>query len=499
MRIFLEFSPDQNWTHRTRLTYAFRLFCAIHGHSPLLEPAERESADVVIHYPPGLGNGPGKPVLRLSNLYRPRSPLEPAPPPKRFGRDNETTATFYSPPAGHEPDWLGEVFEWVSCADEYSVKDLDPCGRVPFEASYVGRHKLDARVPHAAVAMWFLQKALDAVTGRVAGRTLTSAEFSSHFVIATHDVDYLPVGRANCVMRLGKNAASSWLEGKSRELAFDQIKMAARRCLTRRDPLAQVPNVVEGEKQRGVNSSFYFLTRHLHRRDANYTSELPELRDLAHSLEREGMEVGVHGSYRCLEESDGLPGEYIRLRKLGLNPQGGRQHWLRFTLDRLIPSLERSGALYDTSIGWVERIGYRAGACFAFPPYNFREERPATFLEIPLAAMDLSLRFEFGGEGKADGFAEVAKLLATSRRYGWGGISLLWHPRAFGGGWMSRETGDIYWKLLDHRWEWKDKWLTAIKFVQATHQRYSEVGLLPAVHVWGAAGENARVCDAVLT
>ena len=497
MQIFLEFSPDQNGTQRTRLTYAFRLFCAIYGHSPVVENEERERADVAVCYTSDPGMGPGKPILRLSNLYRPRPLLEPAPPPKRFSKDGEATVLFYSPPNGQQPDWLGEIFEWVSCADEYSIHELDSSGRVPFWASYVGRHNLDSRVPYAAVAMRLLQNALDEVTAGAAGRSLAFLQPTSHFIVTTHDVDYLPVGRTNCIIRLLKNAASSWLEGRSMGLTLDQINMAARRALNGHDPLDQISNLVQGENQRAVNSSFYFLTRHLHRRDANYTSELPGLSELLHSLEKEGNEVGVHGTYNSLDDCDGLPGEYDRLRKLGLRPQGGRQHWLRFTLDRLIPALERSGALYDTSIGWAERIGYRAGACFAFPPYNFQEERPATFLEIPLAAMELSLRFEFDGERKVDGYAEVAKLLAMSRRYGWGGISILWHPRAFGGGWMSREIGDVYWQLLDHRGEWNDTWLSAMEFVRANLQRYREAGLLLQPHDKNVRGQDVRDYHAV--
>ena len=212
MQIFLEFSPDQNGRHRTRLTYAFRLFCAIYGHSPLVEIVERERADVVVCYTSEPGTGSGKPILRLSNLYRPRPLFEPAPPPKRFSKDGEATVLFYSPPNGEQPDWLGEIFQWVSCADEYSIDELDSSGRVPFEASYVGRHNLDARVPYAAVAMRLLQNALDDVTAGAAGRSLTFPQPTSHFIVTTHDVDYLPAGRTNCIIRLLKNAASSWLK-----------------------------------------------------------------------------------------------------------------------------------------------------------------------------------------------------------------------------------------------------------------------------------------------
>lgn len=479
MRICLEFSHNQNETHRRRLSYAFQLFCAVYGHAPLFDPEDYNGVDVVIRYELTTGISTRKNILQLSNLYRPRSPLVPAPSPKQFSKDDESTALFYSPSPGQQPDWLGEIFEWVSCADEYSIQNLDSCGRVPFEACYIGRHKLNARVPYAAVAMRFLERALNTVASRHKRGLSDLARSAGHFIVATHDVDYLPVGRLSSANRLAKNAAVSWLEGKSVGLAVKQVQMALRRTLNGHDPLDQISELVRGERQRGIGSSYYFLTRHLHRRDANYTSALPGFSELLSSLESQGMEVGIHGSYRCLEEGTGLACEYQRLQELGFRPKGGRQHWLRFTLARLIPSLERSGALYDTSIGWIERIGYRAGACFPFPPYYFQEERPAKFIELPMAAMDLSLRFEFGGDYRCDGYAEVSNLLDVSRQFGWGGISILWHPAAFGGAWIAPEIGEIYWRLLDHCQERNDKWLSAAEFLQLFREEYVRVGLLP--------------------
>jgi hypothetical protein len=178
------------------------------------------------------------------------------------------------------------------------------------------------------------------------------------------------------------------------------------------------------------------------------------------------------------------------LRRLGFRPQGGRQHWLRFTLDRFIPALEQANALYDASLGYETRTGFRAGACFAFPPYNFDQERPATFIEMPMAIMDVNLRYE-GGEA-ADWYDETAELLAVSRRYGWGGISLLWHPAAFGGGWLAREAGKLYWRLLDNREEWNDTWLSGADFLKSVCQRYAEVGLLPAGCGSAAAEEQVQ-------
>jgi hypothetical protein len=186
-------------------------------------------------------------------------------------------------------------------------------------------------------------------------------------------------------------------------------------------------------------------------------------------LEGEGSEIGVHGSYTSLDEPDGLAAEFGRFREQGFEPAGTRQHWLRFTLDRLIPEVEKCGALYDSSLGWADRIGFRAGACFAYPPYDFEHERPAGFLEIPLIVMDQALLSMNG----------ASELLAVSRKYGWGGVSFLWHPTAFGGGQLPQEIGRAFWKLLDENCS-DSTWVSAETFVRCVRRHYEAVGLLCA-------------------
>jgi len=459
------------------MSYAFRLFCAIYGHQPVLDAEQAQTADVWIRYAPGSAQGQqARPSLELSTLYQSRPLYEAAPPPKKFEREGESTALFYSPLPGQEPDWLGEIFEWVSSADEYSVRARDSVGRVAFAETYLGRHKLDARIPYAAVAMRFLQRALCRLAPGAVAEPRSPVESAGHFVIPTHDVDYFPGSHLNSVYRVAKNAAiSCWLY-KSAALGMKQAGMALRRAAGGPDPLDQIPALAQDESRRNVSASYYFLLKRYHRRDANYDLSQPGLTDAMAALERQGFEVGVHGSYTSLDEPSELAAQFDSMRARGFRPLGGRQHWLRFTLDRLIPAHERARALYDSSMGWPDRLGFRSGACFAFPPYNFEEERPATFIEIPLVMMDQSLQVGPGEE--SDWYHQVAELLSVSRRYGWGGISLLWHPAAFGGGWLSHAVGDVFWRLMDSRNERQETWLSAIEFVRSVRQRYIEVGLL---------------------
>ena len=241
--------------------------------------------------------------------------------------------------------------------------------------------------------------------------------------------------------------------------------------------LDQLPRLLQRERSAKVGATYFFIAKRYHRRDANYRINNPNVISLMKSIEREGMEVALHGSYCSLDRLDGLAVELRLMRQQHFHARGNRQHWLRFTLERLIPAVEGSGALYDASLGW-DNCGFRAGACFAFPPYNFEFERAAAFLEIPLAVMEIGL--VTSGSPEKTWFDQVARVLSSSRQYGRGGISLLWHPTAFGGAQLPREIEHIFWKLMEHRHTWNDTWVSAWEFVRLESERFIKAGLLPS-------------------
>jgi hypothetical protein len=481
MKIALEFTPAQSPEHQSRLRYAFQLFCAVYGHQPVLGNTNADTPDLRITYSSNRATRQGPKVLRLYNGYRPRPLTSPAPRPRSFSKNGSTTVLFYPPEDSAEADWLAEIFEWTSCADEYSVRARDSVGRIPFEESVFGRYKLDQRKPYAALAMWFLQDAISKLFPAAEEKARAPDTNLTHAIVCSHDVDFIPLGYLSTLGRLVKNSFVGLQE--SPMLAFSIARRTARFALGGINPLHNIEQLASSEQISGVSSSFNFIVRHGHRRDANYRIESRAVIALARRLQLMGMEIDVHGSYTSLDTDDGLAREFEVLQQHGFRPLGSRQHWLRFSLDRLIPAVETAGALFDTSLGWQNRIGFRAGACFPFPPYNFSEERPARFLELPLAVMDQAL-----SPNKEEAFSEAAKLLATSRMYGWGGISLLWHPAAFGGGQLPIGIGYTFYDLVNARSEWQDTWLSAGEFVRKVCNRYVEVGLI--ARSWGASLNN---------
>lgn len=84
---------------------------------------------------------------------------------------------------------------------------------------------------------------------------------------------------------------------------------------------------------------------------------------------------------------------------------------------------------YDSTVGFAEQIGFRAGTCVPYRPWLFPLNRQADLLEIPLVVMDRTL-LGYMGFTREESIHEVRKLLARCRSVG-GVFTILWHNDAF--------------------------------------------------------------------
>jgi hypothetical protein len=480
MNVYFEVPADAGPALRARLTYAFRLFCAIYGHVPIVDPALAAGRHVALRY---LGPGCESTIADARTVwlwrgYQGRDPREPAPPPVKYARYGVCTVLHYAPAHAKTPDWLGEIFEWVSCADEYSVTERDRFGAPRFAATYFGRHDLDERIPYAALAMRALQQEICRVAPRAPEQPRPPEFAEAHLVVPMHDVSYFPLGRLHTARRLVRHAVRSSLRNVNPGLGARQLASAVRTAFAAsHDPLDRISAVAEEEQRRGFRASWCFQARTTHRSDAGYSLDHPGILDTMRWLSSRGMEIALSGSFTSAED-DGLEAEAAAIRAAGFPPAGGRVHRQSGSLAPLFSAIEKAGLAWDGSLGWSDRLGFRAGACFAFPPYNFAEERPFRFLEVPLVAADEACAFPSGCEGQR--FHEAAQMLGLSRRMGWGGVSLLWRPAAFGSGWLAPQVGETFWRLAGERERWHDVWMRGSRFLEFAQSRYVEAGLLGA-------------------
>ena len=98
-----------------------------------------------------------------------------------------------------------------------------------------------------------------------------------------------------------------------------------------------------------------------------------------------GCEVGLHGIDAWIDSARGIE-EFEEIRSLtGISETGVRMHWLYY--DQQSPvTLEEAGAAYDSTIGYRETVGYRAGTTQVYKPLQ-----ATRLLELPMHVMDTAL------------------------------------------------------------------------------------------------------------
>jgi hypothetical protein len=193
--------------------------------------------------------------------------------------------------------------------------------------------------------------------------------------------------------------------------------------------LRSVRDIVTASLKHGLSSTVYWKAGPPGPMDSGYDPRHKRVRAVVDWLREIGGECGVQPGYNTYRSPEKLRREIVILRDvLGDQPFGGRQHYLRWCPDTWI-DWENCGMAYDSSVGFAEQTGFRAGTCVPYRPWLFPLNRQADLLEIPLIVMDRTL-LEYMKLTKDQAIGDVKKLTARCRSVG-GVFTILWHNDAF--------------------------------------------------------------------
>jgi peptidoglycan/xylan/chitin deacetylase (PgdA/CDA1 family) len=245
-----------------------------------------------------------------------------------------------------------------------------------------------------------------------------------------------------------KNAA---LRGRLRPAYSEARALAALPLhkLRGSDPQWRFERITAELKRRGARSTFFVMGGHRHPADG----PAPELYDrlrprLVETLLNCDAEVALHGSYTAADDPSQLALEARRLRDLAGPVSGQRFHYLRLDMQRNLNAIEQLGFAYDCSLAFPDQPGFRAGIAQPFRPWDFESDRPFDLIEIPLAAMDVTLAEErYLGLSARQAEPRLLELLDWAKENG-GAFSLLWHPDSFDPA-KARGWDRLYFRLAD--------------------------------------------------
>jgi len=475
----LQFGEEVCAATRPRILYALRVFAAIYGHRVA---EDVESTAVRIFYGekrPAWAEFQGMwvPARYHANLLQP-SELE------LMGREyaGENFHLFFGVDRETKnPDWLGEIFEWLSCSHERRITQRDAIGRIPYANTVFAQQRVSPRKPHAMLLMaWLRNEIINPGGGESLPKPASPAQNAAHLVVCSHDVDFYFTSKLSALTRLLKNLVIACRPYHSWPF-FSWNALQLFRVLAGKKVGEYLGPLLQASREYDFRSTIFAVSNRDHRRDPNY-----ELNDLAPDLKscaEHGFSIGLHGSYQSIIEKSSLLQELTAMQdSVGTKPLGGRQHWLRFgDHQSFFDTIENVGLVYDSTLGFAEVAGFRNGACFAFPPYDFKNEKPYPFLEIPLVLMDGNVESaaRLSGEN-AHGIAE--EILAESRKWGWGGIAADWHnpiePIQ-----VPEEINQIFWDHVRNQKTNRESWVSADQFLAHSLRRYQDAGLLQDVRL----------------
>lgn len=218
-----------------------------------------------------------------------------------------------------------------------------------------------------------------------------------------------------------------------------------------------------------------------------------DISEQIHNLMSAGCEIGLHGIDAWIDCSSGSS-EMEQIRQItGAREIGVRMHWLYF--DEQSPvMLEQAGADYDSTSGYNQTIGYRAGTTQA---YKFLEAN--RLLELPMHVMDTALFFPcYLGLSFREAMEQIGGIIDNAVQFG-GCLTVNWHDRSIA---PERLWGDVYAEVVGEL-KLKGAWFaTAAQAVAWFRKRRSVVleGVRSDLGSWPAiAVDNTNELPALLS
>jgi len=192
--------------------------------------------------------------------------------------------------------------------------------------------------------------------------------------------------------------------------------------------LEAVFRITELSKDHGLTTALYWKNSPKSDWDSGYDLSLKRVHEVVSHLKNEGVELGVHPSYYTFDNLQRLGDEVEHICEVFDESRvGGRQHFLRWH-PRTWHDWEKCGLAYDSTVGFSDHIGFRAGTCVPYRPWSLELNREIDLLEIPLLAMDVTLAYYMHLAPEES--AELLLQCAERCKIVGGVFTLLWHNRS---------------------------------------------------------------------
>jgi len=319
---------------------------------------------------------------------------------------------------GH-PDFVSTAFFMINSLQEHNDKDRDVLGRFKFTNSYQYRFKNSKEN--------IVQHCLNEIS-KIIG--ITPRNEKTRFFLS-HDIDSVN----GAILEDGFNVLK-----KGRIDQFFQMLLNV--AITKPDWL-NMDKIMKIESEYDCKSVFFWIVNkgriNQREKNADYLFRSKKIQREFNAIEQNGFENGIHKSI----SNETFEDEFI---KYGQRPISNRYHYLKYTLPKAYHEIQGAGLKLDASLGFAEEIGFRNSYGLPFNPFDFKNRKPFSFVEVPLHIMDRTF-FQYKKMNVKLAESEIIEFFEKNREHCV--LSVLWHNNFFTN-YKFKGYLDLYKKILGY-------------------------------------------------
>jgi hypothetical protein len=324
-------------------------------------------------------------------------------------------------------DLFGGIFFMLTRYEEsVNSKKLDEFGRFPASSSIAYRENFLIRPladEYTEILWLILKKLFPAIQRR-------DCHYRVHL---SHDVDIPFFGCEVPLKTLARGLGGDLLRRKNTKIFYNRLYSWLFQKPTC-DPANTFDFILKTSEEIGIQSHFYFMATDLSSpKDATYSLRDKEIISLLKKIDERGHLIGIHPGFETFEDRELLLSEVKRLQdtcgELGIRQSvlGGRQHFLRWKNPETWQAWDEAELTYDSSVGYADHPGFRAGTCHEYPVFNLLTSQKLKLRERPLIVMEKTLLgSSYMDLDHEDSFQCVQNLSETCRHFK-GNMTILWH------------------------------------------------------------------------
>jgi len=336
-------------------------------------------------------------------------------------------------------DCFAAAFFMLTRWEEYVNKKRDEYGRFSYADSIAYKHNF-LRRPIVNEYVEFIWESLVQL-GINQKRKSKSFQFYN-----THDIDIISLFE-NPLHYIAKPIKILFTQ-KSLSGFFHTYQLAVN-ALKGKDPYHTFNYLMDCSEKAGIKSWFFFMATNKTKLDKGYNPNTSFLKNIYNSIKERNHEIGFHpASTTCMDEAVFLKEKEQLESAINQKMKSGRQHFLKFEAPFTWQIWEKAGMEYSFTMSYAERVGFRAGICQAFHPFDILNRNKLDLLEIPTTVMDYTLSSPTAEAlNPRESIELICSLIDKVSTYN-GDFVFLWHNSSFEY-YIFREHGIVYSKVLE--------------------------------------------------